>query len=302
MKIRKIIGAVLLFTGIVGINFPVASTLQGNATMVAKSEAVVADHPVSTDAIKSAEEYNRNLVQTPVLDPWLNEIRGTENEFYTEYNSLLKLDDSGIMGRVLIPAINVALPVFHDSTDAVLTKGAGHLFGSHLPVGATAELKSNTAIITAHSGLMNATMFDNLPKLKKGDLIYMDYGNNVRRAWRMTRSWVIEPYDVSSLNVDAGVDRLLLITCTPYGVNTHRLIVEAVRDKNAEAQAKTVAPTIDRVLPSWVYGVLAADAIILLLLILLFIRKRRSAKKTETREQVKQRAVFDALQWPTLKQ
>ena len=123
------------------------------------------------------------------------------------------------MGSVDIPRIGVDLPIYHGTSESTLELGAGHLYGSSLPVGG----KGTHAVITGHRGLIKALMFTRLDELKKGDSFYVKVMGETL-GYKVDRVSVIEPSDVSKLKIVEDEDRVTLMTCTPYGVNTHRLL------------------------------------------------------------------------------
>lgn len=145
---------------------------------------------------------------------------------YQDYKSqLLSSERSEIIARVTIPDIGVDLPIYHGTTDDVLYRGAGHMYGSDLPIGG----ESTTSAITAHTGMVNASMFDNLHKLEVGEPVYISVlGEKLR--YRMTGHEIVKPEDYDAVTYENGVDKVVLITCTPYGINSDRLLVTAVRD------------------------------------------------------------------------
>jgi len=142
---------------------------------------------------------------------------------YKEYEKVLS-EPMGIMGIVKIPKIDVRLPIYHGTTQDTLAMGAGHLYGTDLPVGG----KSRHTVVTAHTGMPDATMFDDLNTLKKGDYFYFDVQGKTLR-YRVFRINVVEPNDIRLLRREKGRDLATLITCTPYGINTHRLLVTGYR-------------------------------------------------------------------------
>ena len=266
----------LLAIGLILLNYPALATLQGNYLAQKTSKSIIADYSVSSEMLDMAREYNRELVSHPIFDPWLTKMRHQKTQEYSKYLLTLNVDGKGAMGRVVIPSINSSLPVYHDSTDTILSKGAGHFFGSHLPIGAENPGDTRMAIITAHSGLPNNTMFDRLPDLKIGEQVFFQTGS-LNRAWRVTKKTVIKPEDMSQFKMQEGKDRLLLITCTPYGINTHRLVVEAERDWSAEKSLtsekidKQIGPNV----PLWVKAIFTTDSLILGIIIFRFIKKKK---------------------------
>ena len=161
-----------------------------------------------------------------------------------EYQSLLD-SGSGVMGTIRIPKISVRLPIYHGTSQSALASGAGHLYGSSLPVGG----RSAHAVITGHRGLVEAMMFTRLDEMHVGDYFYIEVMGRTL-GYKVDRISVIEPNDTSKLKIVPGEDRVTLMTCTPYGVNTHRLLVSAVRsaipgvvpeERNAAKDARLIA-------------------------------------------------------------
>lgn len=140
-----------------------------------------------------------------------------------EYQSLLD-SGGGVMGTIRIPKISVKLPIYHGTSESALASGAGHLYGSSLPVGG----KNTHAVLTGHRGLVEAAMFTRLDEMRVGDYFYIEVMGRTF-GYQVDRITVIEPNDTSQLKIVPGEDRVTLMTCTPYGVNTHRLLVSAIR-------------------------------------------------------------------------
>ena len=171
-----------------------------------------------------AQEYNAALLDTRIalIDPFDAEF----NKLYkdTSYSNLLNYDSQGIMGFLEIPAIKVKLPIYHGTSPAVLQKGVGHLEGSSLPVGG----ESTHSILTGHTGLNKAKLFTDLTSVQKGDMFFVSVLGR-KMAYVVDDINVVLPDDTSRLQVVEGKDYVTLITCTPYGVNDHRLLVRGVR-------------------------------------------------------------------------
>ena len=171
-----------------------------------------------------AQEYNAALLDTRIalIDPFDAEF----NKLYkdTPYSNLLNYDSQGIMGFLEIPAIKVKLPIYHGTSPAVLQKGVGHLEGSSLPVGG----ESTHSILTGHTGLNKAKLFTDLTSVQKGDMFFVSVLGR-KMADVVDNINVVLPDDTSRLQVVEGKDYVTLITCTPYGVNDHRLLVRGVR-------------------------------------------------------------------------
>ena len=178
------------------------------------------DHQDLDRAWEQAKAYNGTLNEPSVPDAF--SIRDGIRDPY--YEKLLNINRDGIMGYISIPSIHVKLPVYHYTTKAVMLKGAGHLLGSSLPVGG----KGTHAVISAHRGLPSAKMFTDLNILKKGDHFFLYILDRVL-AYKVDRIVTVKPEEVKSLAPVKGKDYATLVTCTPYGVNTHRLLVRGHR-------------------------------------------------------------------------
>lgn len=166
-----------------------------------------------TDAFKQAEIYNDALFTGE-----------TDEKERPDYGELLCTTENGIMGYVEIPAIQMRLPIYHGCTENELSKGAGHLPSSSLPVGG----KSTHAVLAAHSGRADSKMFTDLDQVKEGDLVYL-YVLNKTLTYEVDKITVTTPGDTDAIQIIDGEDLLTLLTCTPYGTNTHRLLVRGHR-------------------------------------------------------------------------
>lgn len=160
---------------------------------------------------------------TAASDPTPDMNDTSNGSSYADYLSLLDAGD-GVMATVRVPSISVDLPVYHGTSDRVLAVGAGHLYGTSLPIGGP----STHAVITGHRGLTDAEMFTRLNEVRKGDNLYLEVLGETL-AYRVDRISVINPDDTTLLRITPGEDRLTLMTCTPYGVNTQRLLVSGHR-------------------------------------------------------------------------
>ena len=176
--------------------------------------------------LREAREYNEKLASSHVVltDPFSGETNGGISE--KEYYQLLNLDNTGVMCSLEIPSIDVDLPVYHGTSNSVLEKGVGHLEGTSLPVGG----KDTHAVFTGHTGLNKAKLFTDLTELQKGDQFYIRVLDKIL-AYEVCRIDVVLPEDTSKLSVVDGQDLVTLVTCTPYGQNTHRLLVRGKRTK-----------------------------------------------------------------------
>ena len=272
-RLLTIAPPILLLAGILVLLYPVFATQYNNyrqESIASQFSAVAED--AGPDAVaenlRRADEYNANAAESPILDPWLDAQRpGTEA--YQEYLSQLNIND--VMATVKIPAINVNLPIYHGTESATLDKGIGHLFGTALPVGG----ESTHTVLTGHTGLGTATMFDQLTSLKEGDVFYIEVpGRHLK--YQVTDIRVVLPNETETLNKVEGKDLATLITCTPYGINTHRLLVTGERVPMDEATAAAEAAQVKgAVLKPWMIAILIAVAIILLISAIIWARSRK---------------------------
>lgn len=169
-----------------------------------------------TILLEESKEYNRNL-----FDSGMFLIDRNEDD---DYLKKLNVTKDGIMGSVEIPKIKVQIPIYHGTGELELQKGAGHFRGSSLPVGGV----NTRCILTGHRGLPNAKLFTRLDEMKKGDCIYLNVCSKTL-AYQVKKIEVIEPEEIDKLLIEPGKDLLSLITCTPYGINTHRLVITGER-------------------------------------------------------------------------
>ena len=199
------------------------------------------DNRVLLQEREKAIAYNRALLPSTTAEGgYTQEALQSASE---EYDSILNLSGNGIMGYIEIPTINVHLPIYHGTGDSSLSKGVGHLLGSSLPVGG----ESTHSILSGHSGMASQTMFTDLEQLDIGDVFYLYVLDDVL-AYQVTEINTVLPSDTSLLGIWEGEDCCTLVTCTPYGVNTHRLLVTASRIPYEEAeqiseQTETVGST-----------------------------------------------------------
>lgn len=170
-----------------------------------------------------AQAYNARLLSgaTYVVDPFDPNAPSADD---AEYLSCLNLNGDGAMGQIVIPSISVSLPIYHGTEGEEMNHGVGHVVNTSLPIGGA----STHAVLAGHTGLPSAVIFDSLNKLSQGDyFIIQVLGED--HAYRVTSTEVVLPDDSTSLGVEEGADLVTLVTCTPYGVNSHRLLVHAQR-------------------------------------------------------------------------
>lgn len=164
-----------------------------------------------------AQDYNRSLYNQ------VNRYHLTEEE-YAVYMSLLNISGNGVMGYLEIPQINLRVPIYHGTEESVLQVAAGHIAGSSLPVGG----ESTHCVLSGHRGLPSAKLFTDLDQLQKGDTFMLKVLNKTL-VYEVDQILVVEPENISAMEIVEGKDYCTLMTCTPYGINTHRLLIRGHR-------------------------------------------------------------------------
>ncbi|HIU76839.1 MAG TPA: class C sortase [Candidatus Pelethocola excrementipullorum] len=208
---------------------------------------------------QKARIYNDNLAGDPVRDPFVPESGMALPE---NYQDVLNVAGDGVMGYLEIPKINVALLIFHGTGDKVLKTAAGHIEQTSLPIGGA----NSHPVLTAHTGLPSARLFTDLTELEEGDRFYI-YVLDQKLTYEVDQIEVILPEEVDKLHMVPGEDYVTLLTCTPYGVNSHRLLVRGVRVPNEDEEvAKVEKPDI------LVYILPIVLVVILLVILFLIIR------------------------------
>lgn len=214
----------------------------------------------------AAESYNTSLADR--VNAYL--LSDAQKE---EYQQLLNVSGLGVMGYIEIPSIDCSLPIYHGTEESVLQIAVGHLEWSSLPVGG----ESTHCVLSGHRGLPSAKLFTNLDKLREGDIFLLRILDEVL-TYEVDQILIVEPQEVGALQIVEGQDYCTLVTCTPYGINTHRLLVRGHRIDNVE-EAKTVRVTADAVqIEPLLVAPIVAIPILLLLLILLLLPKRPKTK------------------------
>ena len=241
--IRNIAFAVFFLIGL-GITFYPMLSSRWNAYRESRLVSEYQKH-IDSDAgseryremIEKAQAYNRTLDVPSVPDAF--SIRdGIQDK---EYEALLNESGTGLIGTVEIPAININIPIYHYTTSDSLEKGAGHLLGSALPVGG----ESTHCVISAHRGLPNQRLFTDLNLMKSGDVFYFHVLDQTF-AYKVDQILTIEPAEVESLSVVYGKDYATLVTCTPYAVNTHRLLVRGYRIPYSDEEYEEVVQNVEQ--------------------------------------------------------
>lgn len=218
--------------------------------------------------LEEAIIYNDNLAGDPLHDPF---VPGSGYVIPDNYNEVLNPNGDGVMCTIEIPKIDVNLPVYHGTSEEVLAKGAGHIEATSLPIGGV----NRHSVISAHRGLPSSLLFTRLDELEIGDKFYIHILNEVH-AYEVDSIEVIDPEELSYLASEPEMDLITLLTCTPYGVNTHRLLVRGHRVEYIPEIIETVTEeTIPYWLSEYILSILIGFSILLLVIIILLYRYKR---------------------------
>ena len=214
----------------------------------------------------AAWDYNQSLLHRPndfLLSDEQQEI----------YKSLLDFGGNGIMGYIEIPMIDVMLPIYHGTKESVLQIAVGHLDWTSLPVGGA----GSHCVVSGHRGLPSARLFTDLDKLKVGDVFMLHVLNEIL-TYEIDQILIVEPQDTDPLLIEPGKDLCTLITCTPYGINSHRMLVRGHRIESQE-EAKVIRITADalRIEPLMVAPFVAVPILLVLLIILLLPKQKKGS-------------------------
>ena len=287
-KVWTITGAVLMFLLALGITlYPLISTWYNERHQSEIHTHYVevmenADKSEIITARRKANEYNASIVPGAMIEEsFTQEAMLAAAE---DYDSQLNLGGDGIMGYVEIPLIKVNLPIYHGTDSETLDAGIGHLLGTSLPVGGN----STHTVLTAHSGMANQKLFSDLDKLKKGDVFYLRVLDE-DLAYQVDDINTVLPHESELLEIAEGEDYCTLVTCTPFGVNTHRLLVRGTRIPYEEAEeiVEEQIQTEDLPTSTWVeqyiLGLFYGSGVVILMgVAYLIYRFRRRGKYEES--------------------
>ncbi|WP_175422342.1 class C sortase [Nocardioides jishulii] len=271
----RLLVAVLILAGSGLLLYPSAAswfTAVNQAAVIEEYHAAVVDADPADLArqLRRAKTYNDALSAGALLDADARKPQGNgvSSDPSLDYDTLLDPTGTGVMGHVRIPSIDVDLPVFHGTGDETLRRGAGHLEGSHLPVGGP----GTHAVIAAHRGLPEGQMFDDLGQVEPGDRFSLEVLGEVL-TYEVREARVVEPDDTDELRPERGKDLVTLVTCTPLGVNSHRILVTGERVDTPVADTEELrAPVAEAGFPFWAVGAVAA---LLLAVAYLLVTRRR---------------------------
>ena len=271
--LSTIILILVFLTGLSLLLYPTVSDYwnsfhQSRAIATYASEVAALDNDAYDELWEAAQAYNRRLARRK--DPLIQ-----SGEDLAEYQSLLDITGTGVMDYIEIPELNVSLPLYHGVDEGVLQIAVGHIPGTSLPTGG----EGTHSVLSGHRGLPSAKLFTNLDQLREGDLFLLRVLDETL-TYEVDQILIVEPDQLEALAIDPQQDYCTLVTCTPYGINTHRLLVRGHRIEN-QADAASIRVTADamQIEPVIVAPVVAAPILLLLMLwVLLGGRGKRKRK------------------------
>lgn len=232
ITINDIIRLIVLLVAFSVLLYPTLSSYlnEKNSSKVVSyydEESIKLSETEKEQMLEDARAYNQEMLgNIDLIDSFSQE----NTEIDERYQSLLNPDGTGMMGYIRIPKINIELPIYHGTSEAVLQAGVGHFWGTSLPVGG----ESTHTVLTGHRGLPIKTLFTNIDKLEEGDIFYIKVLDETL-AYQIDQILTVLPEETDALAIESGKDYATLVTCTPYAINTHRLLVRGYRIPYEEA-------------------------------------------------------------------
>lgn len=256
---------VVFFVGLSVMLYPIISNWWNSRTqsaLISEYEEAVkeANQNSFEEEFQAADEYNKAL--KTVTMPLEN------HSTVPHYENILNITGRGIMGYITIPRINVKLPIYHGTSEEVLNRAVGHLEGTSLPVGGVGK----HSVLSAHRGLPSAELFSRLDDLTKGDIFTIEVLNRTL-TYEVDNILIVEPQEVEALDPVEGKDYCTLLTCTPYGINSHRLLVRGSRIENPDEDIRIISEAVE--LDSLILAPVVAAPILLVLFVTLMARGRK---------------------------
>lgn len=267
---------ILIFLAGLGfISYPTVSNLwnqahQSRAIATYSEQVEKLDDSENKAMLKAARKYNKSLLKKS--DHWKLSKKDKK-----KYESLLDISGTGIMGYIEIPKIDCSLPIYHGTDEGALQIAIGHLEGSSLPVGG----KSTHSVLSGHRGLPSARLFTDLDQMEEGDIFILNVLGR-KLAYEVDQIKVVLPEEMSDLEVIEGQDLCTLVTCTPYGINTHRLLVRGHRTKYVEEKVEEQKVQTKKV-DIRLVAAGAAGALVLIIIIIVVVVKRRRRRRDQQR-------------------
>ena len=275
--ISTIIIALIFLAGLGFLLYPTVSNLwnrahQSRAIATYTKQVEKLDDSQNKEMLKAARKYNKSLLKKS--DHWKLSKKDKK-----KYESLLDVSGTGIMGYIEVPKIDCSLPIYHGTDEGALQIAIGHLEGSSLPVGG----KSTHCVLSGHRGLPSARLFTDLDQMEEGDIFILNILGR-KLAYEVDQIKVVLPEEMSDLEIEEGKDLCTLVTCTPYGINTHRLLVRGHRTEYVEkkvAEEKKEVQTKKTDIRLMIAG--GTGVLILLIIIIVIVIKRRRKRRNQQR-------------------
>lgn len=276
-KKKRISTKFLYIVGVLLCAFPLLSSIytgveQNNMLSTYKSEVTATDTQTIKKQVELAHEYNEALFQisNSSVGDMSTDILSDES-----YNSILDITGKGIIGTIEIPKIDVNLPIYHGTDDDVLSNGIGHIQTSSFPVGGI----NTRTVVSGHRGLPNAKLFTRLDELVKNDLFYFKVGGETL-AYKIYKIEVVKKDEAPDvIGIEEGKDLATMITCTPYGINTHRLIITGKRVPYNPKKKKAIKP---EVMSLREIAFTALPFVIVFILLVKYVLKKRKERKLKS--------------------
>lgn len=273
MKKRNLSTLILILVFLVGLGILLYPSVSNWWNSRVQSRAIVDYDAVVANLSK--EDYDEEFAKADAYNQALSKLSSPLMNYdqIEGYEEILNVTGTGIMGYIEIPRINVKLPIYHGTSDAVLNVAVGHLEGTSLPVGGS----GTHCVLSAHRGLPSAKLFTNLDKVEEGDTFTITVLDRLL-TYEVDQIRIVEPQEVNELDIVPGEDYVTLLTCTPYGINTHRLLVRGHRIDNAEENEIIIRNEAYELDSTMLAPVVAAPLLVILLIILL-VKYRKPKKK-----------------------
>jgi len=276
MKSKKstIILLVSFFIGLSVLLYPSVSSYWNSKT---QSEAIV-DYESMLSQYKP-EDYTAVFAEAADYNKKLSELNEplVEHNRLSDYNSILNIGGTGMMGYITIPKISQELPVYHGTSDGVLSVAVGHLQGTSLPIGG----ENTHCVVSAHRGLPTAVLFTHLDRMEVGDIFYFTVLDRTI-TYEVDQIRIVEPDDTSLIHIKDGKDYCTLLTCTPYGINTQRLLVRGHQVDASQTRNLYIANEAYRIEPLIVMPIVALPIIFVLLIYVMFAPVKKETLGEET--------------------
>ena len=271
--ISTIIIALIFLAGLGFLLYPTVSNLwnrahQSRAIATYTKQVEKLDDSQNKEMLKAARKYNKSLLKKS--DHWKLSKKGKK-----KYESLLDVSGTGIMGYIEVPKIDWSLPIYHGTDEGALQIAIGHLEGSSLPVGG----KSTHCVLSGHRGLPSARLFTDLDQMEEGDIFVLNVLGR-KLAYEVDQIKVVLPDEMSDLEIVQGKDLCTLVTCTPYGINTHRLLVRGHRTKYIEETVVRVQKEAEKK-ETGIWLLAGGGAVFLIIIIIVVVKRRRKRRNLQ---------------------